>query len=58
MTATATDHSGNTSSCVFTVTVNQSLPKAKGQCDNGGWQSFGVFKNMGECVSFVSRRKT
>jgi hypothetical protein len=26
----------------------------KDQCKNGGWQSFGVFKNQGDCVSFVA----
>jgi hypothetical protein len=57
VTATVTDHSGNTSSCGFTVTVQQSLPTAKTQCDNGGWQSFGIFRNQGECVSFVNRKK-
>ena len=24
------------------------------QCKNGGWKTFGVFKNQGDCVSFVS----
>jgi hypothetical protein len=57
VTATATDQSGNRSSCGFTVTVQQSLPTAKVQCDNGGWQSFGIFRNQGECISFVNRTK-
>jgi hypothetical protein len=30
------------------------LPTSKDQCKNGGWQSFGVFKNQGDCVSFVA----
>jgi hypothetical protein len=30
------------------------LPTAKGECKNGGWQSYGVFKNQGDCVSFVA----
>jgi hypothetical protein len=29
------------------------LPTSKDQCKNGGWQSFGVFKNQGDCISFV-----
>ena len=29
-------------------------PTSKDQCKNGGWQSFGVFKNQGDCVSFVA----
>ena len=31
-----------------------SLPTSKNQCKNGGWQDFGVFKNQGDCVSFVA----
>ncbi len=30
------------------------LPTSKEQCKNGGWQTFGVFKNQGDCVSFVA----
>jgi hypothetical protein len=31
------------------------LPTATEQCKNGGWRSFGsVFKNQGDCVSFVA----
>jgi hypothetical protein len=26
---------------------------SKDQCNNGGWKRFGVFKNQGQCVSFV-----
>jgi hypothetical protein len=29
-------------------------PAAKDQCKHGGWRSFGVFKNQGDCVSFVA----
>jgi hypothetical protein len=31
------------------------LPTSKDQCKQGGWQAFGVFKNQGDCVSFVAR---
>ena len=31
-----------------------SLPTFKDECKNGGWRSFGVFKNQGDCVSFVA----
>jgi hypothetical protein len=31
-----------------------SLPTNKDQCKKGGWQSFAVFKNQGDCVSYVS----
>jgi hypothetical protein len=30
------------------------LPTAKRECKKGGWRSFGVFKNQGDCVSFVA----
>ncbi len=30
------------------------LPTSKAQCKHGGWRSFGVFKNQGDCVSFVA----
>ena len=32
------------------------LPTAKDHCKHGGWQSFGVFKNQGDCVSFVATK--
>jgi hypothetical protein len=30
------------------------LPTSKAQCKNGGWRDFGVFRNQGDCVSFVA----
>jgi hypothetical protein len=33
-----------------------SLPRSKDQCKNGGWRQYGVFKNQGDCVSFVATR--
>jgi hypothetical protein len=30
------------------------LPTATAQCKNGGWRTYGVFKNQGDCVSFVA----
>jgi hypothetical protein len=30
------------------------LPTSSEQCKNGGWRSYGVFKNQGDCVSFVA----
>ena len=32
------------------------LPTATGQCLNGGWQTFKVFKNQGDCVSYVATK--
>jgi hypothetical protein len=30
------------------------LPTSKEQCKNGGWRQYSVFKNQGDCVSFVA----
>jgi hypothetical protein len=30
------------------------VPTSKDQCENGGWRNFPVFKNQGDCVSFVA----
>lgn len=30
------------------------LPSSKDQCKDGAWQTFGVFGNQGDCVSFVA----
>jgi hypothetical protein len=38
----------------LTVTDAPSLPTSTEECKNGGWRSFGVFKNQGDCVSFVA----
>ena len=32
------------------------LPTSADQCKNGGWKTFGVFKNQGDCVSFVASK--
>ena len=36
------------------VTDTPPLPTSKDQCKDGGWQSYGIFKNQGDCVSFVA----
>jgi hypothetical protein len=36
------------------VTDARPLPTSKNQCKNGGWRAYGVFKNQGDCVSFVA----
>jgi hypothetical protein len=36
------------------VTDAKPVPVTKGECTNGGWRSFGVFRNQGDCVSFVA----
>jgi hypothetical protein len=36
------------------VRFAEATPTSKDQCKNGGWQTYGVFKNQGDCVSFVT----
>jgi hypothetical protein len=36
------------------VTDTKPVPTSKDECKHGGWRSFGVFKNQGDCVSFVA----
>jgi len=38
----------------ISVTLSPALPTAKDDCKHGGWDSFGVFKNQGDCVSYVA----
>jgi hypothetical protein len=30
------------------------MPTTKEQCKNGGWETYGVFKNQGDCISYVA----
>jgi hypothetical protein len=36
--------------------VNCALPTSTAECKNGGWKTYGVFKNQGDCVSFVATK--
>lgn len=36
------------------ATALQNMPTSKDQCKDGSWQTFGVFKNQGDCVSYVA----
>jgi hypothetical protein len=52
---TATARATNTESRPQgTATVTFVGPTDKDQCKQGGWQTFGIFKNQGDCVSFVA----
>ena len=42
----------------FAVTDAQPFPTTKDQCEKGGWRTFLVFKNQGDCVSFVAAKGT
>jgi hypothetical protein len=36
--------------------LRPSDPTSKDQCKKGGWRTYGVFKNQGDCVSFVATK--
>lgn len=38
------------------VTDARPSPTTKDHCKHGGWRTFGVFKNQGDCVRFVRHR--
>jgi hypothetical protein len=40
------------------LTVNDApaRPTTKAQCKHGGWRTYGLFKNQGDCVSFVATK--
>ena len=46
-TVTIADNDGPT-------TTPGNRPTAKDQCKQGGWETFGVFKNQGDCVSWFA----
>ena len=43
----------NTSDDV-TIYDFEAIPTSKDDCKKGGWEDYGVFKNQGDCVSFVA----
>jgi hypothetical protein len=45
---------GTVSGGDITVVDAPPLPTSKDECKNGGWRTFGVFRNQGDCVSFVA----
>ena len=42
----------HTDTAFRTYVIN--APTTADQCKNDGWQTFGIFKNQGECVSYVA----
>jgi hypothetical protein len=45
---------GSGDDLAFTASFSPPLPTSKAQCMNGGWKTYGMFKNQGDCVSFVA----
>ena len=37
-----------------TTTIATNRPGSKEDCKDGGWANYGVFKNQGDCVSYVA----
>jgi hypothetical protein len=48
------DVAGDARFADITVIDAPSLPTSKEQCKHGGWRTYGVFKNQGDCISFVA----
>ena len=38
---------------IYMTTRTQIFPTTKDDCKSDGWQRFGIFKNQGDCVSYV-----
>jgi WD40-like Beta Propeller Repeat len=41
---------------LYTTTRAQIFPMSKDECKNDGWERFGIFKNQGDCVSYVATK--
>jgi hypothetical protein len=39
---------------VESLSVNCALPTSQQECEGGGWRTYGIFRNQGDCVSFVA----
>jgi hypothetical protein len=52
-TATITWSGGTLVQSLF---VDRAPPATAEQCKDGGWRTFGVFRNQGDCVGFVTTR--
>jgi hypothetical protein len=47
------EYAGQTLTRTLRVTCE---PTTKAECKNGGWRDFGIFRNQGDCVSFVATK--
>lgn len=45
---------GSGSTDLYMTTRAQILPATKADCKNSAWEGFGVFKNQGDCVSYIA----
>jgi hypothetical protein len=43
---------------LYMTTRAQIFPTTKDECKTGGWERFGIYKNQGDCVSYVATNGT
>jgi hypothetical protein len=41
---------------IYMSTRTQIFPTTKDDCKKDGWERFGIFKNQGDCVSYVATK--
>jgi hypothetical protein len=44
----------NSVDLAFKAVFSLAVPTSQDQCRDGGWRAYGIFKNQGDCVSFVA----
>jgi hypothetical protein len=47
---------GSTTTANEAFSIAQVVPTTTEQCKKGGWQTYGVFKNQGDCVTYVATK--
>ena len=52
LSSARTGGSGGTD--LWIATRTQIFPATKDECKTGGWERFGIYKNQGDCVSYVA----
>lgn len=45
----------NSGSLTVNIAIGPLPPTDASQCKNGGWQAFGIFKNQGDCTTYVKK---
>ena len=45
----------NSGSINVNIAIGPLPPTNASQCKNGGWQTFGIFKNQGDCTNYVNK---
>jgi Tol biopolymer transport system component len=43
---------------IYMTTRTQIFPTTKDDCKGDGWETFGIYKNQGDCVSYVATKGT